>query len=330
MNQEECADIARRAAEHISVLKRLDEDEELSEDLRERLGRYHRVLEDVSRTVERIGSTPKRERIFRTTSVQEETKGCLDKLNDAYQMYIFKLSIAADNKLTTLVNGMRAMALSSASETLAVGDEPDEIRRIPVETITFLEEISCMRIRGYIVRFDRGRMIDRFGQHKSVIVKKFHSSNVCEDSVWDAFDTEVELRRDLLGCNVNTSLTLLKPATVYYFAYPPNPNGSVPDPPGFWSFSADPHCCDQHVCTDDAQAQFWLFPYVEYETINHHILPLFQDLDSHGFISAPAMTYASNAPFAPDSANTNLKRSKKGFGDALLSVFTKKRVPSHS
>ncbi|KZS86583.1 hypothetical protein SISNIDRAFT_491819 [Sistotremastrum niveocremeum HHB9708] len=40
-NKEECADIARRAAEDIGVLKRLDEDEELSEDLIERLERYH-------------------------------------------------------------------------------------------------------------------------------------------------------------------------------------------------------------------------------------------------------------------------------------------------
>ncbi|KZS93973.1 hypothetical protein SISNIDRAFT_465559 [Sistotremastrum niveocremeum HHB9708] len=40
LNKEECAAIARRAAEQISVLKRLSEDEELSEDLRDRLERY--------------------------------------------------------------------------------------------------------------------------------------------------------------------------------------------------------------------------------------------------------------------------------------------------
>lgn len=44
LNKEECADIARRVAEHISVLKRVDEDEDLSDDLRERLERYHRYV----------------------------------------------------------------------------------------------------------------------------------------------------------------------------------------------------------------------------------------------------------------------------------------------
>ncbi|KZS88247.1 hypothetical protein SISNIDRAFT_470254 [Sistotremastrum niveocremeum HHB9708] len=173
VNKEECADIARRAAEHISVLNRLDEEEELSDDLRERLERYHKVLEDVSRTVERIGSSWKRKSIFRVSSVQEETKECLDELNEAYQMYIFEFSIAADNKLTTLVNGMRSMSLRLDTQRTAVQnwDEPDEIRRIPTEHISFLEEVTCVKKRGYTIRIGHGKMLDPLGRQKAVIIE---------------------------------------------------------------------------------------------------------------------------------------------------------------
>ncbi|KZT32249.1 hypothetical protein SISSUDRAFT_1055776 [Sistotremastrum suecicum HHB10207 ss-3] len=200
LNKEECADIARRAAEQIAALKRLEEDEEFSEDLSERLDRYHRVLEDISRAMKRIGSTPKRTGIFRATSVQEETKECLNKLNEAYQMYIFESSIAADNKLTTLANGMRSISLKLETEMCQNRrwDEPDEIRRISVDNMSFLNEISCIKKRGYTIRIGHARMVDPLGQQKAIIVRKFVTTDTCDDRARYAFDTEVELRRDLL------------------------------------------------------------------------------------------------------------------------------------
>ncbi|KZS87050.1 hypothetical protein SISNIDRAFT_538353 [Sistotremastrum niveocremeum HHB9708] len=200
LNKEECADIARRAAEHISVLRRLDEDEELSEDLIERLERYHKVLEGILERVEGIGTRPKRTSILRATSVQEETKECLDKLNEAYQMYIFEFTIAADNKLTTLVNGMRSMSLNLETQGCQNRgwDEPDEIRRIPVDNISFLNEISCIKNRGYTMRVGHGRMVDSLGRQKAVIVRKFVATDTCGDGARLAFEKEVELRRDLL------------------------------------------------------------------------------------------------------------------------------------
>ncbi|KZS87047.1 hypothetical protein SISNIDRAFT_491396 [Sistotremastrum niveocremeum HHB9708] len=200
LNKEECADIARRAAEHISVLKRLDEDEELSEDLRERLERYHRVLEDVSTIVERIGSSPKMKGIFRATSVQEETKDCLDKLNEAYQMYIFEFTIATDNKLTALVNGVRSMSLRMEPQICRnrSWDEPDEVRRIPVDDISFLDEISCIKKRGYTMRVGHAEILNSLGQPKAVIVRKFVATDTSDDGARYAFETEVGLRRELL------------------------------------------------------------------------------------------------------------------------------------
>ncbi|KZT32112.1 hypothetical protein SISSUDRAFT_584924 [Sistotremastrum suecicum HHB10207 ss-3] len=60
------------------------------------------------------------------------------------------------------------------------------------------------------------------------------------------------------GFYVDTSITRLKdqPSTMHYFSYPSNPDGSVPNPPGFWSFSPDPLCSDQSLQAQDAQAYF--------------------------------------------------------------------------
>ncbi|KZS87053.1 hypothetical protein SISNIDRAFT_471284 [Sistotremastrum niveocremeum HHB9708] len=198
LNKEECADIARRAGEDIGVLKRLDEDEELSEDLIERLERYHTVLEEVLKKVERLGDESGWKRTLRASSVQEETKGCLDRLNEAFRMYMFQFSLAADTKLTKILNRMELMSLSADSTLPADRDAPDEIRRIPTERITFFEEISCKKMRGYTIRFGNARLIDRSGHQKAVIVKKFQTMDEREDAARDAFDNETELRRDLL------------------------------------------------------------------------------------------------------------------------------------
>ncbi|KZT32475.1 hypothetical protein SISSUDRAFT_1055051 [Sistotremastrum suecicum HHB10207 ss-3] len=197
-NKEECADIARRAAEDIGVLKRLDEDQELSEDLIERLERYRKVLEVVLKKVERLGDESGWKRTMRASSVQEETKECLDRLNEAFRMYMFQFSLAADTKLTRILNRMEVMSLSADSTLPANQDEPDEIRRIPTEDITFLEEISCRPKRGYTIRFSKARMVDRAGHQRAVIVKKFQTMDAREDGARDAFDSEIELRRDLL------------------------------------------------------------------------------------------------------------------------------------
>ncbi|KZS86580.1 hypothetical protein SISNIDRAFT_471671 [Sistotremastrum niveocremeum HHB9708] len=224
-NKEECADIARRAAEDIGVLKRLDEDNELSEDLIERLERYHKVgsfgpdltrpdpeplkpmaistlgcgiLEEVLQRVERLGTESRWKQTLRASSVQEETKDCLDRLNEAFRMYMFQFSLAADTKLTKILNRMEVMILSADSTSPADPEEPDEIRRIPTDHITFIEEISCKNMKGYTVRFGKARMVDRAGHQKAVIVKKFQAMDACEDAARDAFDNEVEIRRDLL------------------------------------------------------------------------------------------------------------------------------------
>ncbi|KZS93979.1 hypothetical protein SISNIDRAFT_465564 [Sistotremastrum niveocremeum HHB9708] len=203
VNKEECSDIARRAAEQILVLKSWLDHEEgleepLSDDLRERLERYLEVLTGVSTTVERLGNELGRKRIFKTASIQDETKDCLNRLNEAYQMYMFQFSLAADTKLTGILNRMQVMSLSANATLPANQDEPDEIRRIPTEDITFLEEISCRSKRGYTIRFGKARMIDWAGHKRAVIVKKFQTMDACEDRARNAFNSEIELRRDLL------------------------------------------------------------------------------------------------------------------------------------
>ncbi|KZT33282.1 hypothetical protein SISSUDRAFT_424736 [Sistotremastrum suecicum HHB10207 ss-3] len=216
VNREECFDIARRAAEHISVLKRLRTEDGLSDDLGDSLERYRRVLEEVSTRVEGLGSMSGagKKWMFQTTSVQEETQMCLEKLDEAYQMYIFDFSIATDKKLTTLVNGMRAISLRLDSPTSQVHrrDEPDEIRRISMEDIQFAEEIRCIKTRSYRLRIQPGKVIDRFGAHKNVVIRKFESGVEREDERWGAFNEEIEWRRDLLGVHFARMLGIAIPS----------------------------------------------------------------------------------------------------------------------
>ncbi|KZT32821.1 hypothetical protein SISSUDRAFT_1055037 [Sistotremastrum suecicum HHB10207 ss-3] len=127
LNKEECADIAQRAATDIGVLKRLNEGQELSEDLIERLERYHKILEEVLQRVDRLGSQPGWKRKLRASSVQDETKDCLNRLNEAFRMYIFECSIATDNKLQSIVRGVNALSLRWQMSP-QVG-EADEVRR---------------------------------------------------------------------------------------------------------------------------------------------------------------------------------------------------------
>ncbi|KZT32480.1 hypothetical protein SISSUDRAFT_535196 [Sistotremastrum suecicum HHB10207 ss-3] len=161
-NKEECADIARRAAEHISVLKRLDDDEDLSDDLFERLGRYHRVLEEVLKKVERLGTESSWKRTLRSSSVQDETKDCLNRLNEAYQMYIFESSISTDNKLTTLVRSVNALSLRF--QVSPRGGEADEI---PLNQLKFGQEIQLVDKKTYVLRVEHGQMTDIMGRPRN-------------------------------------------------------------------------------------------------------------------------------------------------------------------
>ncbi|KZS86576.1 hypothetical protein SISNIDRAFT_491829 [Sistotremastrum niveocremeum HHB9708] len=81
---------------------------------------------------------------------------------------------------------------------------------------------------------------------------------------------------------------------------------------------------------------FHVEPFVQYQRINNHAVALLQNLDSHGFLPIPDITYASDPPFASitevtdqhASNSTIVKRPKKRFGDALLSALSKKRKTS--
>ncbi|KZS93984.1 hypothetical protein SISNIDRAFT_484947 [Sistotremastrum niveocremeum HHB9708] len=126
-------------------------------------------------------------------------------------------------------------------------------------------------------------------------------------------------------------------STVYYFAYPPNPNGSVSDPPGFWSFSPYPYFSDQHLQADAAEVRFHVEPFVHYQRANDRILPLLQDLDSHGFLPIPDITYTSESPFASIREVTSQQAlestialcGKKRQGKNFFSIFSKKRKVSN-
>ncbi|KZS86584.1 hypothetical protein SISNIDRAFT_491820 [Sistotremastrum niveocremeum HHB9708] len=139
------------------------------------------------------------------------------------------------------------------------------------------------------------------------------------------------------GFDVDASLTIFheSPSIVYYFTHPPYSEGSVPDTPGFWSSCPYPRCSDCRLQADAAQVEFHLKPFVQYESIDNHFRSLLRDLESHGFLPIPDITYASNPPFASltevsenATESTIKKQSKKRLGDALLAAFSKKRKTS--
>ncbi|KZT32477.1 hypothetical protein SISSUDRAFT_1055467 [Sistotremastrum suecicum HHB10207 ss-3] len=138
------------------------------------------------------------------------------------------------------------------------------------------------------------------------------------------------------GFYINASLAVLEHSTVYYFAYPPNLDGSVPDPPGLWSLCPYPLCSKCHLHADVAQVCFHLEPLVDHERIIKPILAVLQDLESHGFVPVPDISYGSDPPFASITEvseqqappSTVARRPKKRFGDVLLAAFSQKRKTS--
>ncbi|KZT32819.1 hypothetical protein SISSUDRAFT_1055030 [Sistotremastrum suecicum HHB10207 ss-3] len=138
-------------------------------------------------------------------------------------MYMLQFSLAADAKLRRLVNAMQLMTLSPELTIPAARDEPDEIRRIPTEDITILEEFSSERMQGCTIRFSKARMVDRAGRQRAVIVKQ--TMDTRENEARDAFDIENELRRDLLRTDLRRR-TSNPPAS-----RPSSPSSSTPSVP---------------------------------------------------------------------------------------------------
>ncbi|KZS92016.1 hypothetical protein SISNIDRAFT_467253 [Sistotremastrum niveocremeum HHB9708] len=217
-NKEECADIARRAAEHIAVLKRLDEDEELSYDLVERLERHHSVLKEVLEKVERLGTESKWKRTLRASSVQDETKYCLNGLNAAYQMYIVSVASnaeATDSKLTTIMRGMTALSLRLESRpSTSIGERS----KIDMERLEFGEEITTVEKRTYVLRIEHGKLLDfNTGRRKAVILRRFEVKPEVgvgvQNSGLEEFKKEVELRGDLLNRHLARMLGVASSST---------------------------------------------------------------------------------------------------------------------
>ncbi|KZT32245.1 hypothetical protein SISSUDRAFT_566706 [Sistotremastrum suecicum HHB10207 ss-3] len=77
--------------------------ESVSDDLRERLQGYLQTLNEVSETIERLRNISWTRRCLYSTSAQEEVKDCERKLHEAYQIYIFRSSVASDRMLSRVV-----------------------------------------------------------------------------------------------------------------------------------------------------------------------------------------------------------------------------------
>ncbi|KZS90992.1 hypothetical protein SISNIDRAFT_488002 [Sistotremastrum niveocremeum HHB9708] len=170
-NKEECEDIARRAAGHIAVLKDLNENEELSDDLIERLERYSRILEEVLEKTERLGTESSWKWKLKSSSVQDEAKDCLNRLNEAYQIYIFESSIATDNKLTTILRGMTALSFRLESQQSMPNGERG---KIDMDRLDFGKQIAKVEKKTYILRIEHGRMLDlNTGRRRAVILRRF-------------------------------------------------------------------------------------------------------------------------------------------------------------
>ncbi|KZS86579.1 hypothetical protein SISNIDRAFT_543895 [Sistotremastrum niveocremeum HHB9708] len=550
-NKQECGDIARRAAEHIAVLKRLDEDQELSNDLIDRLERYHRILKAVLEKVERLGTEPNWKRTLRASSVQDETNGCLNRLNEGYQMYIMMTRSGETNEIpmrrldfgeeikrvekktyVLRIEHGRMIGFTGRSKAVIlrrfevkpeVKNEDRCLEEFKKEKPIFCEnawgreygentydrargcifvsirkfgrpshrligsrqDTSFFRttegrgeegdgkngrsVGGFSVAVERGILQDSFGgatgsveenaalfERISEVARKWSEAKTWENTWnlwtwlrWWSGASEIEretenlpvvgeigwiegkvwhpiglvhqflvsdpqeyditasrwrdgewetttatqmgksmrwsmdvspgenvylrtyatsyrtteitdfflrsaltLARDCgvdvrllrlvsrMGFRVDTSLMITEQplSPVHYSAYPPGPDGSVPDPPGSWSHSPDPLCSDQCLQENAAQARVHISPFVEYERINNHVLSILQELDSHGFLLVPDITYASDLPFAsitevsdqePVKATAEARPIKR-LGKQLLSAFAKKRKTSYS
>ncbi|KZS87054.1 hypothetical protein SISNIDRAFT_491403 [Sistotremastrum niveocremeum HHB9708] len=209
VNREDCQDIAERVSRQILMLNShidLPSHGMISEDLQRRLEAYLEVLQDVVGSVERLVSQSTSRQIYRTGSIQDQTKDCLEKLDDAYRIFMASLhtirsSLAVDSRLTNIENGMRSLSLRPAPQTPRGLDEPDEVPSIPIHQIEFGEEISQHEKKTHILRVEHGEIVDSMGHRRAVILRRFEATSGIEDEGqgFDEFKSEVDLRGDLLN-----------------------------------------------------------------------------------------------------------------------------------
>ncbi|KZS87051.1 hypothetical protein SISNIDRAFT_491400 [Sistotremastrum niveocremeum HHB9708] len=203
VNREDCQDIAERVSRQILMLNShidLPSNGMMSEDLQRRLQAYLEVLQDVVGSVERLITQSTSRQIYRTGSIQDQTKGCLEKLDDAYRIFMIRSSVAVDSRLTSIENGMRSLSLRPATQTPRGLNEPDEVPRIPIHQIEFGEEIKRLENKKYILRVEHGEIVDLMGSRRAVILRRFEvkSEAADEEQGFEEFKREVELRGDLL------------------------------------------------------------------------------------------------------------------------------------
>lgn len=89
---------------------------------------------------------------------------------------------------------MRCVVVWYAFQDLSLS----QIRRIPVEDLELIEEITRVHRNEYILSAARGEMIDRCGARRRVMVRTFKASGEKRDKALAAFMQEIELRRDFL------------------------------------------------------------------------------------------------------------------------------------
>ncbi|KZT37139.1 hypothetical protein SISSUDRAFT_1048885 [Sistotremastrum suecicum HHB10207 ss-3] len=155
------------------------------------------------------------------------------------------------------------------------------------------------------------------------------SCSFCTDRMSDSFHASTSpLSRDFgvevdslrlvsrVTFSVLTSITLLEgcSTTVYYFAHPPKPDGSLPDPPGFWSYSPEP-LADASLEAGSAEVNFSnVTSNVRYHKLDPAVHHLLQDFESQGFLLVSEINRAFGLPFCttrpvPERQETSFNQS---------------------
>ncbi|KZT40271.1 hypothetical protein SISSUDRAFT_532010 [Sistotremastrum suecicum HHB10207 ss-3] len=232
VNKEQCLEIAQRVAEHIFTIKEGLDDGGLPMGFEERLQDYCSVLEDIARTIERVGKIGWMKRSFKHATVAEETQKCLKKLDDAYKNIMLRSSLTT----MSLVNrNLTANMISYDTANLPTGpSESDELPRIPSRHIHFSgTEISRSSRAGYILGLYDGHLEVSGAQRRKVLIRKYE---MMADGSQAGFERELLVRRDMLHPNVTrllgysvvsqrTKMIIVEagttPATSYLSSLPP-------------------------------------------------------------------------------------------------------------
>ncbi|KZT31970.1 hypothetical protein SISSUDRAFT_1097490 [Sistotremastrum suecicum HHB10207 ss-3] len=124
----ECLDLLEKTVNQILLIKpHLVAREPMSDDLQERLERYHDALNDAVQPLEQLCVKSKAKMPFTSTRIQEEVDDLRDKLNDAYQTFIFHSWISVDSKMTEVLRGMNALSISHNTQIVSRPGEADEV-----------------------------------------------------------------------------------------------------------------------------------------------------------------------------------------------------------